>query len=390
MGASKGITEPRSCNPEDNKLDHNVPAMTVLVILAAVLAVANVGCTPSTDQSPEGYADPLAEHKALIVKAAPSIPQPPWPPGDEQGMANTIGLGTWLRCAHHLSRPGAKVYELSHIRSNGMPQSPWSPPLTYEYRPTAGLPGFLDAWHPGVMVEGEPGAQGTQMDAFGHYGTLDAPWDGESEFPAAEVRYYGGYKQAQVKPHPEAPLQKLGIDKAPPIVTTAILLDARTYLGKGEPMQAGEQIHPADINAMIEAQGLSWRGILPGDVLYIYTGWSDHWDEDIYYQAGPGLSYDSALLLEEKKVVLVALDNPFTDAFNLGQVTGGPGPEGPRGLFAPVHYHNLIEAGIHNIQNANLRALAEDQVWLSCTIILPLRVEGGTGSPVRPVAIGAP
>jgi hypothetical protein len=124
VGASKGITELRSCNPEDNKLDHNVLSLTVSVILAAVLAVAIVGCAPS--------ADPLAEHRALIAKAAPSIPQPPWPPGDEQGMANTIGLGTWLRCAHHLSRPGAKVYELSHVRSNGMPQSPWSPPLTYE------------------------------------------------------------------------------------------------------------------------------------------------------------------------------------------------------------------------------------------------------------------
>jgi kynurenine formamidase len=50
----------------------------------------------------------------------------------------------------------------------------------------------------------------------------------------------------------------------------------------------------------------------------------------------------------------------------------------------------LTQAGIHNIQNANLGALARDKVWLSCTMILPLMTQGAAGSPVRPVAIGAP
>ena len=68
----------------------------------------------------------------------------------------------------------------------------------------------------------------------------------------------------------------------------------------------------------------------------------------------------------------------------------GP-PEGtPPGLPFAIHHHNLVEAGVHNIQNANLAAIAKDKVWLSCTIILPLRASGGSGSPVRPVAIGAP
>ncbi len=55
-----------------------------------------------------------------------------------------------------------------------------------------------------------------------------------------------------------------------------------------------------------------------------------------------------------------------------------------------AHHHNLTQSGIHQIQNANLAALADDKVWTSCTIILPLRSRGGSGSPVRPVAIGAP
>ncbi|MDJ0926642.1 MAG: cyclase family protein [Gammaproteobacteria bacterium] len=354
---------------------------------ATILAVIMVSCAPSDDANVPGG---RAQHEAVISAAANLIPRPPWSHGDERGMANAIGAGTWLRCAHHLTQSDAKVYELSHVRSNDMPQSPWSPPLTFKWRATAGVPGYLDAWHPGELVNGEPGAQGTQMDAFGHWGALSEPWDGEAEFPVDTVTYYGGFTQSAVKPTPESPLLKLGIDKVPPIVTSAVLLDARSYLGDGEPLPAGTKIEPEHLNTMLERQGLSWRGILPGDVVYVYTGWSDYWNDDIYYQGGPGLSYESALYLEERGIVLVALDNPFTDAVNIGQFTGGPKTEGPPEIYTPVHYHNLSQAGIHNIQNANLRTMVDDQVWLSCTIILPLLVEGGTGSPVRPIAIGAP
>lgn len=61
----------------------------------------------------------------------------------------------------------------------------------------------------------------------------------------------------------------------------------------------------------------------------------------------------------------------------------------PNTPFA-IRHHDLTQAGIYQIQNANLGALANDKVWVSCTMILPLRAQGNSGSPVRPVAIGAP
>ncbi len=182
----------------------------------------------------------------------------------------------------------------------------------------------------------------------------------------------------------------------PPIVTSAVLLDAKSALGGGKPMRPGQLVTAKDIDAMLQAQGLGWRGLLPGDVLYVYTGWGDHWrDPDtqkIYYTKGPGLSYDAVKYIEEKAVVLVALDNPFTDPVTEGQLQGQSAPpQGtPPALPFVVHHHNLTQSGIHNIQNANLAALARDRVWTSCTIILPLRSQGGSGSPVRPVAIGVP
>lgn len=225
---------------------------------------------------------------------------------------------------------------------------------------------------------------------------LPQPWDGKGEFPSAGAKYYGGFTQQQVKPAPDSPLLKLGVDKVPPIVTTAVLLDAKTHLNAGRPMEAGALVTADNIEAMLKAQGLGGRGILPGDVLYIYTGWGDHWKdpdtEKFYYTKGPGLSYDAAKLLEQRQVVLVALDNPFTDPVPDGMLQGKAAPAAgtPQGLPFAIHHHNLTQAGIHNIQNANLGALARDKVWVSCTIILPLRTQGASGSPVRPVAIGTP
>jgi kynurenine formamidase len=332
----------------------------------------------------------------VVEQTRDQVPTPPWPAGDQRGMGNTMGAATWARCAQHLTAEGAQSYELSHERSNTMPMSPFGAPLKYEYRPTVGIPTTRHAFNGEHVVSGEPGAQGTQMDALGHFAVLPEPWTGEGEFPAAGAEYYGGQSQDQVKPSPDSPLQMLGIEQAPPIVTSAVLLDAKTHLGNGEPLQPGQTIARADIEAMIEAQGLGWRGILAGDVVYIYTGWGDNWqdpaNESKYYTMGPGLAYDAAQYLEEKAVVLVALDNPFTDPVNEGQLTGAaPPPEGaPEGLPFAVHHHNLSQAGIHNIQNAKLDELAGDRVWTSCTMILPLRSRGASGSPVRPVAIGAP
>ena len=322
--------------------------------------------------------------------------RPPWPAGDEIGMANTLGPATWQRCATYLANPNAKSYELSFPRSNTMPQSPFAVPLRENPKPTVGIQGTRHAFNADEIASGDPGQQGTQMDALGHFAVLPEAWDGKGEFPAGGATYYGGYKQSDVKPAPNSPLRKLGIDKVPPIVTSGVLLDAKAHLGGGNPMQPGQLVTAQDIEAMLKAQGLERRGLVPGDVLYVYTGWGDNWKdpdtEKFYYTKGPGLSYDAAKYLEEKAVVLVALDNPFTDPVADGFLEGRapPAPGTPAGLPFAIHHHNLTQEGIHNIQNANLGAMAKDKVWLSCTIILPLRTQGGSGSPVRPVAIGAP
>ena len=367
-------------------MKRNLP--TFLGVIAAAAAVLAIGIGGALGQS--------AGHRAAVEQSRGKVPSPPWGSGDEVGMANAVCNGTWERCAWHLGQPEAKSYEISHVRSNTMPQSPFGVPLNYEHTPTKSIPFSKHAFNDEVLKSGQPGAQGTQMDALGHFAHLPVLWKGKGPVPADRASYYGGHTQKDVKPTPSSPLLRLGIDKVPPIVTSAVLLDARAHLRGGQAMKDGAVITATDIEAMIKAQGLGWRGILPGDVLYIYTGWSDNWSDPdtakVYYTMGPGLSFDAAKYIAKKGVVLVALDNPFTDPAAKGMIFGkAPPAKGtPPGLPFAIHHYNLSVSGIHQIQNANLKALAADKVWTSCTMILPLRSKGGAGSPVRPVAIGVP
>jgi kynurenine formamidase len=337
---------------------------------------------------------PGSEHEA-VGRSAAMVPTGPWPAGDERGMANTIGAGTYLRCAWHLSQAGARAYELSQVRSPTMPLSPFAGPYSIRYTPSNVIPGTHHGFNAEQMA-GDPGQQGTQMDALGHFGALPGPWDGKSASPERGLVYYGGYRQADVKPTPDSPLLRLGMDKVPPIVTTGVLLDAKRFIGNGQPLKPGQVIHSKQIEGMLKAQGLEARGIVPGDVVYVYTGWSDGWqDPDVakqYYTKAPGLSFDAARWLGERKVVVVALDTPFVDAVNEGQLMGKAGP--PDGILAghpfSMHHHMLTQMGVHLIENARLAEMANDRVYTACTMILPMREKGAAGSPVRPVAIGVP
>jgi kynurenine formamidase len=357
--------------------------------MALPIAAAALPAILSCEKVAEADTSISSETSAALSSAAPASA------GDERGMGNTQGYATRLRCALSLANPAARVYELSHERSETMPQSPFGAPVDYTFNPSGGLPFTRHAFN-GESVCGDIGAQGTQMDALGHFGVIDEVWDPALPFPAESIRYFGGFTQAEVKPTPDSPLLKLGIEKAPPIMTSAVLLDARTYLGNGDRLLDGQLITAADIEGMLVAQGLGNRGLLPGDVLYIYTGWEDLWqDPDAlgeYYTKAPGLAVDAVFLLEEERVVAIGLDTGFIDPVKEGQLQGqAPAqPGAPPDLPFFIHHYHLTQAGIHHIENAHLEELAADGVWTSCTMILPLRERGASGAGVRPIAVGVP
>ena len=49
----------------------------------------------------------------------------------------------------------------------------------------------------------------------------------------------------------------------------------------------------------------------------------------------------------------------------------------------------IVRAGIYIIESLNLEALSSDGVREFVFVCLPLKFRGGTGSPVRPLALAA-
>ncbi len=332
-----------------------------------------------------------------LIAAAKRVPAPPWGAGDERGMANALGAVTTQRCAWHMAQPRARIYEASHLRSNSMPKSPFAGPGGTQYKPTGGVPFSAHAFNSESMEAGaEPGQQGTQIDALGHFARIKNPWNPKDPFPADDAVYYSGYTQKDVKPTQDSPLLKLGIDKIPPLLTTAVLLDARSFVGQGQPMTDGQLVTAAHIDGMLKAQGLAKRGILPGDMVWVYTGWGERWrdpdDGNGYYAMAPGLSVDAARLLGARRIVAIGLDTPFIDPVANGMLQGKapPAPGTPEGLPFAIHHHMLTEFGIHHLENMNLGEMVRDQVWTSCAMVLPPRDKGAAGAVIRPVAVGVP
>jgi kynurenine formamidase len=308
------------------------------------------------------------------------------------GMAKHLGAKTQSRCAESLSQANSNSYELSYERSGTMPKSPFAGAFQPKFLPTLHMEGTIQHYNMDVLnTDVNSANQGTQMDALGHFG-----YDSKHENDANEILYFGGLTQEDVKPTDDSPLLALGAETVPPLVSSGLLIDVRRYANNGRAYSAGEFITAKILKDSMHAQGLSERGILPGDIVLIYTGWSDHYaDPDIagvYYSSAPGLSYDAALFLGEKGIVAAGLDTPFVDSVPSPNDTKPRDlPKGtPPNMQFPVHHHFLTQVGIYTLENLNLKDLADNKIFQSCTMVLPLLSRGSAGSPIRPVAYGAP
>ena len=313
----------------------------------------------------------------------------------QRGMTNLLGVDTNLRCSQQMSNPKAKTYELSYKRTASMPLSPFAGEYKPKFLPEIPWAGSRQVFTMDVLNENvNDGNQGTQMDALGHFGYTDEVWNGDGEADLSSLKYFGELNGKEVKPTPGSPLKKLGIESVPPIITTAVFLDVRKHIFNGKAMKAGEYVTVQHIEDTIKKSNVKDRGILPGDVVLINTGWSDNYqdpdDLGIYYTKAPGVSYNLVKYLSDKQVVGVGLDTWGVDTFADEGEYGPERSQNPEGIANPAHHYFLTQSGVHTLENFNLKDLAKDSVDLSCVIILPLMTQGSSASPLRPVAIGVP
>jgi kynurenine formamidase len=200
---------------------------------------------------------------------------------------------------------------------------------------------------------------GTHIDALCHQ--------------ACELTLFGNVPADRVETL--AGFTQLGVETVPPLLGPGVLLDVAGWKGVDRlPPRYG--ISGDELIACAASQGVE---VHSGDVLLVRTGYASLWNDERVYLDAAGVSKSGTLWAAERGVIAVGADNMAWD------VTGERDPETGATLFA--HVYLLPKKGIYIIENLNLEALARDRQYHFAFIGIPLKLQGATGSPLRPLAL---
>lgn len=164
------------------------------------------------------------------------------------------------------------------------------------------------------------------------------------------------------------------IDNVPGLAGRGVLLDIAGWKGV-EHLAHAERITADDLDACAAAQGVE---ICSGDILLIRTGWINVLERDraLFDSGEPGIDETTLPWLHDRDIVAVGCDNLAVEV--LESIP-------PDDL--PVHRIGIRDLGLYLMENLNLNAMAEDEVYESFVVVAPLKISGGAGSPVNPIAI---
>jgi kynurenine formamidase len=172
-------------------------------------------------------------------------------------------------------------------------------------------------------------------------------------------------------------LRKLGIQNVKPIITRGILVDV-AGLKNVATLPAGYEVTVSDVHAALRRQGIDEASIAPGDAIFFNYGTSLGWTDTTRRVAGPpsGIGMDVARWVIGKQATMVGSDAGGTEV-------------APRDttLAFPVHQELIMKHGIFNLENMHFEELIGDRVYEFLFVLAPLRLDGATGSPSRPLAI---
>ena len=250
----------------------------------------------------------------------------------------------------------ARVYDLEQPRYAGAPTFPAHEPgllLHLHRRHEAGL-GERRTSASALLVMAEH--SGTHVDALCHQ--------------AEDLRLFGGVEVDATVQTPYG-FTEMGVDTIAPVIARGVLLDVPAALGRD--LEPGHAVSAGELEAA--AEGVELR---EGDVVLVRTGSGAHWDDRPRYEAGPGVAPDGSRWLAERRPVAVGADNLAWDV---------PGIDDPELGTLPGHTVLIVRAGILIIESLNLEGLAADGVREFAFVCLPLKLRGGTGSPIRPIAL---
>lgn len=304
-----------------------------------------------------------------------------WGDGDELGTLNLItpgvvaaaaGLvtaGRPVSCAWPVDPAVPDVYgtpqRLMLLGGAGPPPTP--PAAGAVHRPHRSAVEYIGLAFHGMTV--------THLDAPAHVSWDGAIYNGRPA--AAAVRFDTGAAACAVTA------------AARGITTRGVLLDVPALHGVPS-LPPGHRVSPAELDACLDRQGLAVR---PGDAVLLRTGAGgavpdhavpDHGaaDQGAADQGKAGWGFGCLPWLHGRDVALIGCDG-INDAV--------PSGGGGHGFDLPIHLVGLVAMGLWLLDNCDFAELAatcaELGRWEFLFSVLPLRLRGGTGSPVNPVAL---
>jgi kynurenine formamidase len=209
------------------------------------------------------------------------------------------------------------------------------------------------------MVLSEIGQVGTQFDGFAHQTHLNSWYNC---FKVDENATRTGFN-------------KLGVHNVGALFTRGVMIDVAGFKGV-EMLGETYEITVEDLEGALKKQNLTLQ---PGDAVLINTGWGKLYGKDNprYVKSCPGIGVKAALWLASKDPMLIGADN--------WPVEVAPNPD--KQLSLPVHQIALVVNGIHLLENLKLDDLAAKNVGEFAFIMQPLKIQGGSGSTVSPIAV---
>ena len=279
-----------------------------------------------------------------------------WGASDERGSANHMKPALVLNAAR-LIRTG-EVIEIGHVLRAGMPIQA-TRRFDLHTKRTFMNPQSNQRGSNEEIVTTELGQVGTQFDGFAHQSHGDSLYNC---FKISDTSTRTGFN-------------KLGIENVGTLMTRGVLIDVAGLKGV-DTLPDAYEITVQDVQQALQKHNLTLR---PGDAVLINTGWGRLWEKDNarYMKSAPGIGVAAAEWLVTQDPLLVGADN--------GPVEVSPNPDAQISL--PVHQIMLVVNGIHLLENLKLDELAAKGAHEFAFVMQPLKIQGGTGSTVAPVAI---
>ena len=279
-----------------------------------------------------------------------------WGAGDERGAANHIKPQTVLNAAK-LIKTG-EVIELGHVLSDKMPFFGTRRFDVHIKRTFMNQFSNMRGSNEEIVIS-EIGQVGTQFDGFAHQTHLNSWYNC---FKVDENATRSGFT-------------KLGIHNVGALIARGVMIDVAGFKGV-EMLGDNYEITAEDLEGALKKQNLTLQ---PGDAVIIHTGWGKLWAKDNarYVKSCPGIGVKAAEWLIAKDPLLLGSDN--------WPVEVAPNPD--KQVSLPVHQIALVVNGVYLLENLKLDELAAKGVSEFAFIMQPLKIQGGSGSTVAPIAV---